>query len=101
MNNINDMELPKLYCRKKYLICCKIPKLLEESNKLIKDILDSNKEQLGSFQILRALESAGLADQEDKSIYSNKYYLEDHYGEPKEYVDEKTTNSRYEQQPEP
>ncbi len=101
MKNINDMELPELYRRKKFLIRRKIPQLLEESNKLMKHILVLNDIQLGLFQTLSALESAGLADRDEKSIFCNKYYSDDHYGEPKEYVDEKTINSHYNKQPEP
>ena len=101
MNNIDDMELPELYARKKYLICCRIPSLLEESNKLMKDILDSNEEQLSELGVLSALESSGLADRNEESIYDNKYYSDDHYGEPKEYINDKTINSHNELPPEP
>jgi hypothetical protein len=100
MKNIDDMELPELYRRKKFLICGKIPHLLNEQTDLIKDMKETNEEQLGSITELISSETGGLEENE-AGIYCNKYFSYNESGEHKQVVNEDTINFTYEQQPEP
>ncbi len=94
------MELPELYRRKKFLICGKIPYLLKEQTDLITAMNETNEEQLGWITKLTSSETGGLEENE-ASIYCNKYFSYDMSGEPKEFVNEDTINFTHKQQPEP
>ena len=100
MKNIDDMELPELYSRKKFLICGKIPHLLNEQTDLMKDMEETNEEQLGWITELISSETGGLEENE-AVIYCNKYFSYNESGEHKQVVNEDTINFTYEQQPEP
>ncbi len=100
MKKINDMELPELYRRKKFLICGKIPYLLKEETDLIAAMNETNEEQLRLITELTISETGGLNEKE-ASIYCNKYFSYDWSGESIEEVNEETINFMYEQQPEP
>ncbi len=100
MKNINDMELPELYRRKKCLICGKIPYLLKEQTDLITGMNETNEEQLGLITEITSSETGGLEENEAR-IYCNKYFSYDWSGESIEEVNEETINFMYEQKPEP